>query len=75
MLVAEHGPLTTREVSEILGLDMGAAERRLREAEATGSLVSAEQRGGAIWAAPGDTTVHPTDNPLKPPLAASENPS
>jgi predicted DsbA family dithiol-disulfide isomerase len=53
VLLAEYGPLTSRELGEILGQSTADAERDLR-AQATGGRIEAvDLRGGTLWALPG----------------------
>jgi len=58
-LLAEYGPLTTRELSEILGK---GTEQDLRERAAQGKITAVELRGGTMWALPGDATVGRADH-------------
>jgi predicted DsbA family dithiol-disulfide isomerase len=51
-LLAEYGPLTTRELSEITGLEKAAVEEVLRAAVAAGRLTGESLRGGDMWALP-----------------------
>ena len=58
-LLAEYGPLTTRELSEILGK---GTEQDLRERAAQGKITAVELRGGTMWSLPGDATVGLADH-------------
>jgi protein-disulfide isomerase-like protein with CxxC motif len=58
-MVAEHGPLTTRELSEILG---EGPEQDLRERATQGKIIAVELRGGTMWSLPGDATVGRADH-------------
>lgn len=62
VLLAEYGPLTTREFSEIFGQAMADTEQALRTQAARGTISAVERRGGTLWALPGDTTVGWTDS-------------
>jgi len=57
-LLAEYGPLTTRELSEILG---EGTEQNLRERATQGKIIAVELRGGTMWNLPGDMTVGRAD--------------
>lgn len=51
-LLADYGPLTTRELGEITTLGAGA-EEHLRMAVAEGQLSFVDLRGGTLWELPG----------------------
>ena len=57
-LLAEYGPLTTREFAEILG---DGIEQHLRERAAQGKVLATELRGGTMWSLPGDATLGKAD--------------
>lgn len=48
-LLAEYGPLTTRELGEIYGRSVAEIEPDLRQAAQDGRVVPAELRGGTLW--------------------------
>lgn len=58
VLLAEYGPLTSRELCEIFGMkNMAETERDLREWATQGRIIAVALRGGTMWARPGDGTV------------------
>ncbi|QLG60725.1 DsbA family protein [Halorarum salinum] len=52
--VEHHGPVATREVAEVYGLDDDEAGRRLNELAAAGTVSESERGTGSLWLAGGD---------------------
>ena len=55
-LLADYGPLTTRELGEITSLGAGV-EAHLRREAAEGRLSFVDLRGGTLWKLPGKPVV------------------
>lgn len=51
-MLAEYGPLTTRELNEIHGKSMADAEQKLCQEADAGRLTPIERRGGMLWRLP-----------------------